>query len=293
MKNRKVNENDPGKLILPNDDRDWDNPRDNPDFEGPEDEEDTFVPITREELRPYEIRIINKPCDTPVRGNVSASGNDREYREVENNILRRLKDGDEWAWCDVKVEIQKHGYVGESSWIGGVNCEDKEDFKNSGYYEDLVEEALENLNYNIEDDPMESLKRKKVSCNGKVCGKKLKKVAKARMINTSESTISDKILEAIDSIREVWEEVGPRGVNYADPDEENSVSPKRISYKKRREVKLIRPAFMKKRNDSNKIWNRPVEDEKNKEMVDQDEKLYRKRQFRNRKIRILPRKKRS
>lgn len=82
--------------------------------------------------------------DIRVRGNAIASGDDEEDRRVENEILARLDRGDIWAWCVAGVFVShpsKPDVTGFAS-LGCCNYESAEDFKRSGYYDDLAREAL-------------------------------------------------------------------------------------------------------------------------------------------------------
>lgn len=90
----------------------------------------------------------------PVRGNATVSGDDDYDRQVEDAILERLEWGDVWAWASVTVTVTPKvlckGLEG-SAYLGCCSYEDEKDFvKNSGYYEDMVQEALEFLNREAE-----------------------------------------------------------------------------------------------------------------------------------------------
>ncbi len=95
------------------------------------------------------IRLDVEQEDLPVRGNALASGDPAEDKRVEDEILRRLRRGEVWAWCWVRVtarvEIEGEVFLGTAS-LGGCSYENEEDFKaTSGYYEDLKKEAIEDL----------------------------------------------------------------------------------------------------------------------------------------------------
>lgn len=87
--------------------------------------------------------------DTPIRGNALASGNSDIDRECEEAIIRRLNNGDVWAWAFVRVTAQAivNGvlYTGEDC-LGGCSYKNEADFKQPGdYYDDMKHVALENL----------------------------------------------------------------------------------------------------------------------------------------------------
>lgn len=83
--------------------------------------------------------------DTPVRGNVMASGDDAADEAAENEVLARLNDGDIWAWASVTVEARFGDFVGKAH-LGCCTYLHMEDFKTpGGYYDDMVTEAREDL----------------------------------------------------------------------------------------------------------------------------------------------------
>jgi hypothetical protein len=91
--------------------------------------------------------LTTEPEDSQVRGNASAIDEETD-RENEDRILERLERGDEWAWCVVKVTAQAivNGilYTGVD-YLGQCCFANEEDFKSSGYYEDMQQCALEDL----------------------------------------------------------------------------------------------------------------------------------------------------
>ena len=101
--------------------------------------------IPRDEI---EIRLTVEQDDTPVRGNVMASGDDDFDHECEEDVLRRLDDGDVWAWEFVTVEARWNGWVGRDT-LGGCTYEDERAFRSDPYYEAMVEEAIQDLNRRV------------------------------------------------------------------------------------------------------------------------------------------------
>ena len=103
-------------------------------------------PITRGEAA---IRVLAEPDDIPVEGNACASGDDDYDREVERDILGRLQQGYVWAWAAVTV-IVNWGPFEARAYLGCCSYADEEDFRQSGgYFDDMVAEALEELNRTV------------------------------------------------------------------------------------------------------------------------------------------------
>lgn len=90
----------------------------------------------------------------------------RDHFTDPEDVARVLRDDawNDWAWCMVKVEARFWGFTGGSSYLGGCNYESEEDFRNSrfeithadgtvthsGYFDDLCEEAYQDLKEQIE-----------------------------------------------------------------------------------------------------------------------------------------------
>jgi hypothetical protein len=78
-----------------------------------------------------------------------ASGDDAYDAEVENAILKRLGDGDEWSWCTVCVVATIGEYEGRA-YLGGCSYEGEDDFKTGGYWESMKDDALSELKAELE-----------------------------------------------------------------------------------------------------------------------------------------------
>ena len=105
-------------------------------------------PLTAAEV---EFEVCPEPEDVPVRGNAMASGDDELDKEVEDDIIERLDNGDIWAWCHVVVKTRWNGYEGSAS-LGGCCYRDEKEFcQPGGYYDDLCKEAIHDLNKTIAD----------------------------------------------------------------------------------------------------------------------------------------------
>lgn len=95
--------------------------------------------------------ITAEPEDVPVRGNAIASGDDEYDREVEDKILDDLT-WNEWAWCCVKVTARLKGTALEGTdYLGCCSYSGVEEFcKPGGYYEDMKDRALEDLQQQLD-----------------------------------------------------------------------------------------------------------------------------------------------
>lgn len=88
--------------------------------------------------------IITEPEDDDPAGHF-ASGDDAADRKLVDSIRKRVRNGDEWAWCRITVTASFHGIVGEDH-LGGCSCEDEADFRTpGGYFDDMQHEALSAL----------------------------------------------------------------------------------------------------------------------------------------------------
>lgn len=90
------------------------------------------------------------PEDCPVQGMAMASGDDAIDKEYEDQIISRLGSGDMWAWCCVvvgaEIELDNGVKVYGDATLGCVTADGEQDFmENSGYYEDMKDEAKQSL----------------------------------------------------------------------------------------------------------------------------------------------------
>jgi len=74
-----------------------------------------------------------------------ATGNKKADARAVASIIARLKSGDLWAWCVVKVTASWGGYR-ESEYLGGCSYKDERDFKRDDCYADMKAAALAGLN---------------------------------------------------------------------------------------------------------------------------------------------------
>lgn len=104
-------------------------------------------------LKPEEVsfKVGCLPEDARVRGNAVSSGNAEYDREVEDGIMEDLDRGNVWAWCTVVVSANWNGYEGKA-YLGCCSYKSRDDFiANSGYYEQMKDEALAELQREVEE----------------------------------------------------------------------------------------------------------------------------------------------
>ncbi len=81
------------------------------------------------------------PEETPVRGNVMASGDGDFDRKVEDNVFASRANGNVWAWCMVKVTARIKGIEG-TDYLGCCSYSSERDFHECGHYASMKETAL-------------------------------------------------------------------------------------------------------------------------------------------------------
>ncbi len=89
----------------------------------------------------YEIYI--EPDDTPIEGNISASGNALEDEEAEQWVRNALENGNDYAWCWARVTAKAHGRMGTAA-LGAISCRGPAEFRRV-FLPDLKDEALADL----------------------------------------------------------------------------------------------------------------------------------------------------
>lgn len=96
-----------------------------------------------------EFDIIAEVDHLEVRGNALASGDENLDKETEDKILARLENGDVWAWAHVTVVARWEGFEGKDM-LGACSYKNEADFMKGGYYDDMKQIALDDLNANLE-----------------------------------------------------------------------------------------------------------------------------------------------
>lgn len=95
----------------------------------------------------FELKCSHE--DVPIKGSF-ASGDEALDAKTEADIKERLNAGDIWAWCCVEVRASWGGFVGRS-YLGCCSYKSEEDFrKDSGQYNSLKQEALDDMQQDIE-----------------------------------------------------------------------------------------------------------------------------------------------
>lgn len=102
--------------------------------------------LTREEV---EIEFTAEEEDVEVRGNVIVSGDDALDKEVEDDVIRRLNLGYIEAWFSAKVTARWKGFEGVN-YLGGCSYGSLKEFTDSGTYQDMINQALEELQEEVE-----------------------------------------------------------------------------------------------------------------------------------------------
>jgi len=98
----------------------------------------------------YEIECF--PEDAPIEGNAMASGDDDYDLAVEEFIRNELRNGNEWAWCTVRVIARYDGVdsVVGMDFLGCCSYESREQFEACPYCDDMKDQAREDLYTQLE-----------------------------------------------------------------------------------------------------------------------------------------------
>ena len=89
----------------------------------------------------FEYRVEIEAEDSPVRGNLVVTDDPKADKRMENRVLKRLENGDLWAWCSARVIASWNDFECESEWLGGCSYKNEADFRKGGYYDDMKREA--------------------------------------------------------------------------------------------------------------------------------------------------------
>lgn len=106
-------------------------------------------PLTKDEVF-FKIEAIEEDFHYNDPGNHFSS-------EVIQGFKKMVEKAGLWGWCCVKVTANwktseaSPRFESHPAYLGGASYLNEEDFiKNSGYYEQLCDEALDNLNKEID-----------------------------------------------------------------------------------------------------------------------------------------------
>ena len=85
--------------------------------------------------------------DTPIEGNAMSSGDDDLDRRVERRISQDFEGGNQWAWCTVKVScwLPMVPQITGEDYLGCCNYDSESDFRCGGYFDDMKEQAYDDL----------------------------------------------------------------------------------------------------------------------------------------------------
>ena len=93
--------------------------------------------------------------DIPIRGHALASGDTETDKQVEGRILAELDAGNEWAWCVARVwvrckewdeEEQETHIIEEDEYLGCCSYNNEQEFKEGGYWNDMVDACIDRIN---------------------------------------------------------------------------------------------------------------------------------------------------
>lgn len=69
--------------------------------------------------------------------------------ELVAKVRELYEEGNDWAWCTVKVQLEWMGLTTEA-YLGACSYENEEEFKKDEYYHQMVREALDDLNKQVQ-----------------------------------------------------------------------------------------------------------------------------------------------
>lgn len=101
-----------------------------------------------------EFTITAEPEDMPIRGNCLASGDAAADKALEDELIERVNNGDEWAWCcahvQASVTLADGTKVYGDDYLGGCSYASEADFTKDDYYRDMCNKALSDLQEKLE-----------------------------------------------------------------------------------------------------------------------------------------------
>jgi hypothetical protein len=77
-----------------------------------------------------------------------ATGDDAQDREMVAEIVRKMNAGDIWAWFSAWVRVTFDGLTSDQ-YLGACSYSNEADFRAGGYFDDMVSEAIDDLNAQI------------------------------------------------------------------------------------------------------------------------------------------------
>ena len=95
------------------------------------------------------VRLDAIPDDIPVQGNACDTGDTQFDHQVVHEILMRLHQDDVWAWATVAVSVSWNGQEA-TEYLGCCSYDDEEAFQQCGYFADMIDAALNQLNQDLQ-----------------------------------------------------------------------------------------------------------------------------------------------
>lgn len=96
--------------------------------------------VNRQDVK---IKVLAEPCD------VSLESQEREFgADYVAAVRQNLRKSRKWGWCDVTVEVSlvRGPKLSGRDYLGCCSHISQKDFvENSGYYEQMVQEAIGDL----------------------------------------------------------------------------------------------------------------------------------------------------
>lgn len=82
----------------------------------------------------------------PIESNLVDSGDKDLDQQEEQKVINDFNSGNPWAWCTIKVTAFIDGCpVKGVDYLGGCSYKSEDDFKKDGYYEDMCQQAKDDL----------------------------------------------------------------------------------------------------------------------------------------------------
>jgi len=89
------------------------------------------------------LTVTAQEADSPIEGNVLASGDDEEDRRAEDEVRSSL-EFTVWAWATVTVTAELAGFKGRD-YLGACSYASEDAFRVDGDYIDMIDFALGSL----------------------------------------------------------------------------------------------------------------------------------------------------
>jgi hypothetical protein len=93
----------------------------------------------------YQVFFEALPEDISVKGNALASDDEKLNKEAEDEIIQRLESGDIYAWFTAKVTVRDEDGNEASDYLGCCSYQNEKDFRAGGYFPDMVNECVRQL----------------------------------------------------------------------------------------------------------------------------------------------------